>query len=178
MRVRRPFLTSRCFCFGLASVVLLGGAACSGTPPMGMTVPGWPKPPPARVTAAVRLAYPTHATCREADEQYHDYDQSTWECTEHPRHCDAPGDTVGMPGCWAISCDVHMAVTSRIQGTLDFYNCHRYNGDCHNVVSGCPPGRYVCVDGRGRKLQVDPYRLQGAYDDDPCPFDNEVHPDS
>jgi hypothetical protein len=83
-----------------------------------------------------------------------------------------------MPGCWTISCDVHMAVTSRIQGTLDFYNCHRYNGDCHNVVSGCPPGRYVCVDGRGRKLQVDPYRLQGDYDDDPCPFDNEVHPDS
>ena len=161
---------------GLALSVIVLVAACSqsGAPPL---QGGWIKPSIADVDHAARIAFSTRATCRERDDSIHDINESTYACTEHPRHCDAPGDSVGEFGCYVIDCNVYMAVALKGGKTIDFYNCDRYNGDCFSVTGGCPSPTYSCVTGQRHRLAVDPSRSTDA-NRTSCPLDSDVHPES
>jgi hypothetical protein len=117
---------------------------------------GGSKPSIADVDRAARLSFSTRATCRELDDTIHDIDEYT--CAEHPRHCNAPGDSVAEFGCYVIGCDVHMAVALKGGKTVDFYNCDRLNGDCFSVTGGCPSPTYSCVTGRRHRLALDTSR--------------------
>ena len=160
---------------GLAAVFVLVVVACSGSATPPIQAP-WVKPSIADVSHAARLSFSTRVTCREGDDGLHDINESTFICHEHPRDCTAPGDSVGEFGCYAIGCDVHMAVALQSGKSIDFYNCDRYNGDCSSVTGGCPSPTYSCVTGRGHHLAVDPSR---GTDDvrTSCPLDSEVHPE-
>jgi hypothetical protein len=162
--------------YGYRSIIVAAVAAvvvASGCSSAGPTVPpaNAPHPTIANVEHAAGVAFLVTATCHAVAPSYPSDPASSYLCHEQPKACDAPSDTEGVMGCWAIACSVELGLTTRAGNTLDFYLCWRYNPSCQSVTGGCPEPDYRCVTGRGSHLQVNPGRE--IAEGDTCPYADE-----